>query len=101
MAQLGQYDIGDRVRVSVRFRDLRGALADPTAVTAKTKTPSGTTTSYVYGTADELVRDDTGRYHLDIDVSASGYWAYRFEGTGDVVAAAEGRFEVDTSEFGS
>jgi hypothetical protein len=93
------YDVGDRVRLSCQFRALNGAPADPSTVTVKHRAGAGPVTPLVYGTDGEVVRTGPGAYYVDIDVDAPGDWFYRFEGTGDVVAAAEGRFDVRETAF--
>lgn len=93
------YDLGDLVRVAATFKDTANAAVDPTAVNFKFKGPSGTITTYVYGTDAEVVKDSTGNYHVDIDADAAGFWYYRFYSTGAGQGAAEGVFVVDRSKF--
>ena len=90
---MNQYDVGDLVRISVKFRDLNGALADPTTVTGWYKDPSGNKTT------PSVTQDATGSYHMDIDVDESGVWHYGFKGTGAVVAAGEDSFEAKATRF--
>jgi hypothetical protein len=93
------YDIGDLVRVTGVFTNSAGTEIDPSVVTFKVKDPANVTTTYIYGTDVELVKDSTGNYYVDIDVDDDGSWYYRFESTGTGQAAAEGRFVVNTSYF--
>jgi len=93
------YDIGDVVRCSAAFTDADGAAADPTTLTFRWQTPAGVEASYVYGTDDELVKDGTGNYHVDLTIDNDGVWYHRFEGTGTNVAAAESYFVIQQSEF--
>jgi len=93
------YDSGDLVRVSATFTNADDDSADPTAVTFKWQQPDGTETEYVYGEDDELVKDDTGDYHVDLSPTTAGRHYVRFEGTGSVQAAVEGWFAVRGSEF--
>ena len=93
------YDVGDLVRVSLAFTDENGADADTTTVRGRFREPSGTVTTYVFGTDSELVKDATGNYHFELSPTASGEWRYRGEGTGTVQAAAEGRFVVRATAF--
>ncbi len=58
------------------------------------RTPAGVTTTYVYLTDNELVKDSTGKYHVDINANAAGTWYYRFFSTGTGQAAEERQFEV-------
>ncbi len=94
-----EYDIGDEVRVSAAFQSLANVLTDPTTVTVKVKDPANAITSYVYGTDEELVKDSTGMYHLDVTPDQSGTWYYRFASTGTVTAAEEKSFLVRESNF--
>lgn len=97
-----QYDKGDRVRISTAFTDSDGTAFDPNTVTAKYLDPSSNTTTYVYGTDAELVKDSTGNYHVDIYVDEIGRWHYRFEGTdssGNEQGADENYFEVIATKF--
>jgi ribosomal protein L21E len=86
---MNHYEVGDAVRVTVTFRDLNGAVADPTTVVAKYRRETDAVTTKTYGTDAEVVRDSLGVYHIDITPSAAGTWHARFAGTGAVIAAAE------------
>lgn len=92
------YDVGDVVRCTATF-SVSGTNTDPSAVTFKYKAPSGTITTYVYGTDAQLVKSAVGIYYVDVTVSAPGSYAYRFSSTGTGRAAAEGRFEASHSQF--
>lgn len=94
-----EYDKGDVVRCSATFTNAAGTPIDPTAVIFKFKTPASAITTYTYGVDAELVKDDTGDYHVDIDANAVGVWAYRFYSTGTGQAADEDIFVVDTTRF--
>jgi hypothetical protein len=83
-----EHDIGDLVRVEAQFADLAGAPADPGAVALRVRKPDGTVltptpTSSVVG---------TWAHTLSVDIS--GWWTYRFVGTGVNAAAEEARFFV-------
>lgn len=93
------YDIGDEVRCSVTFTDQDGNDADPGTVEFKYQQPDGTETTYTYGTDPEVVKSSTGNYHVDVSVTAAGYWYYRWEGTGVVQSASEAWFVARRSEF--
>ena len=68
-------------------------------VAFKIKSLSGETISYEYGQDAELVKDDVGKYHVDISITASGKWYYRFFSTGIGHAAGETSFQVRKSAF--
>jgi hypothetical protein len=95
------YDKGDLVRCRATFRDPEDndAYVDPAVVKFKFKTPAGATTTYTYGTDVQLVKDSTGKYHVDVDANAAGQWSYRFEATGALQAAQEGVFTVNAGAF--
>lgn len=93
------YDIGDKVRVTASFTNLDGDAADPTTVTVKVQPPGGTITSYVHGTDDEVEKDATGVYHIDLSTDRPGRWRYRWETTGLVEAAEDGHFDVRNSDL--
>jgi secreted protein with Ig-like and vWFA domain len=95
---INTYEIGDLVRIRGLFT-IDNKATDPTTVVGKFKDPSGTTTTYTYGTDAELVRDGTGNYYFDIDVDEAGVWNYRMAGEGTAQAAAEGKFFVSSTSF--
>lgn len=88
------YDIGDLVKISATFTDENGTATDPTTLEAAFKSPSGTISTFTYGTDPEVVRDSAGVYHLDISITESGRYDYRWSSTGTGQAAEEGYFEV-------
>ena len=93
-------DIGDIYRVSVPFTDADGTPQDPTTVKMFFRKPDATRVTYTYLTDAELVRDDVGKYHVDLTIDQSGTWTYRFEGaSGPVTAADEETFDVKESRF--
>jgi hypothetical protein len=95
-----QFDWGDLARFSVTFTDAVGTATDPTTITYRLLHPDGTTeTTYNYGTDAALIRDGVGAYHADVLLTTVGYWAWRWEGTGAVQAAVEGRILAIESPF--
>lgn len=93
------YPKGNVIRIRATFKDLANTLGDPTAVSFSFKNPAGITTTYLYNTDVELVRETTGVYHVDIDADTVGIWYHKFFSTGTGQAAAEGSFVVDVSNF--
>lgn len=92
------YDIGDSVRLTAEFTAPdSGAPVDPALVRLRIMNPAGTTE--VFEHPGELVRISAGVYRRVVPVEASGVWAYRFEGSGAVNAAAESKFRVRASAF--
>lgn len=86
------YDIGDKIRCSVWFRNQAGEPSDPTEVTFKIRTPDGTVSEH------SATRSEKGNYYYDYTITMPGVHYYRFEGTGDVVAAVEKSFTVRRSK---
>lgn len=86
------------VRVSSEFT-VSSVDTDPTTVKCFYKDPNNVVTTLVYGTDAALVKDSTGKYHVDIQASIAGNWWYRFEATGSVVAANEAEFVISLSQI--
>lgn len=96
----GRHAVNTTVRLAVNFQDDDGTDVDPTTVTFKAYSPSGTTTTYVYATDAALVRSNTGDYYVDFVPDESGRWYYRWSSTGTGTAIAiEGTFIVQASVF--
>lgn len=93
------YDIGDQVRLTVRFADEAGEAVDPTVVVCKTASPLGLVSTYTYGVDEGVGREDEGSYFVDLIVTVPGAWSYRWESSGAVTAAGEGQFNVRRSAF--
>lgn len=89
------HDLGDLVRVSGSFRDaILGGAIDPDVVKLSVRSPDGTVTTYTHGTDAEVVKDQVGEYHADINADQSGTCYYRWWSTGEGQAAEENRFVV-------
>lgn len=91
------YDVGDVVRSTATFK-VAGVLTDPTTVTFKYKSPSGTIVTKTYALS-EVTKDSTGIYHYDFTVDAAGTWFYRWISTGTAAGASEVQIQVRKSEF--
>jgi len=91
------YNKGARVRYAATFT-VSSVNADPTAVFLKIQDPSGNEATYTYSLG-EVTKTATGQYRKDIDIDETGYWYYRWEGTGAVVAASEAHLLVRSTEF--
>jgi hypothetical protein len=74
-------------------------VTDPSTVTLKIRTPSGTESSHVYGTDVNVIKDSTGKYHYVLTLDAKGDWYQRWIGTGAVVTAGEKVLRVQRSSF--
>ena len=101
MSGPNEYALGALVQVAAVFRNpASGALMDPAAVFFKFKDPtSGVVTIYTYGVDSQLVKDSTGKYHVDVNASSVGRWYYKFYSTGSGQAAYENHFSVKSSNF--
>jgi hypothetical protein len=96
----GKIYYGTVLRLTATFVDGDGTATNPDTVTLKTYSPSGTETSYVYGTDAEMQRPATGSYTGDITPDEPGRWFYRWETTGDgTTITNEGAFNVQDSPF--
>ena len=92
------YDIGDLVILKATFL-VEETPTDPSTVTFRLLRPDKTKLVYVYETDDELTQLSEGVYEVEIPITKSGTWIYRFEGTGDAVAAEEASFNVRKSKI--
>ena len=93
---MNEYDIGDSVRTSTEFK-VASVLTDPTVITLKVKTPTGTISTYIYNSGDGvIIRDSAGVYRADIVVTAAGTWTYKWIGTGAAAAVEERQFRART-----
>ncbi|MGK3995069.1 hypothetical protein [Sorangium sp. So ce1024] len=94
---------GDIARLpTIEIRDEDGALADPTTLTIRVRTPLGSTIELVYGTAptsgpDSVTRTSAGVYVARVRITEErgvGVYGYSVIATGDVEAAESGNFTV-------
>lgn len=95
----GRIDIGDVMRLKVIFKDLAGAVVDPTAVTVQIKLPTDVVLEYTYLIGAEVIKDSTGTYHMDYLITMDGMHYYKWTGTGAVYAAEESQFFVKITQF--
>lgn len=100
MATGGSYLQGNGVRVQGTFvKD--GQNTDPTTVTLKLRSPSGTVLTYTYAQA-EITRSAVGVYYKEVPaltLNVVGKWWYRWIGEGAVAAAAEAYFTITDSRI--
>ena len=85
--------VGDSVRCHAIFRLMTGAVTDPTTIVAKHEDPSGTETT------PTATKTTAGRYYFDLTIDEAGTWSFQFVGTGDIVAAGEATFTVESTVF--
>lgn len=94
------YPSGTVVRVAVLWTNTAGTPTDPTTVSLEYRLyPDGDVTTLVYATDAEVVRDSAGAYHVDLDLSSSGKWRYKWTGVGNIDADEEGYFVLSASNF--
>src|SRR5688572_9031183 len=78
-----KYHEGEVVTVQGTFTDTNGNVTDPSVVKITTVNPSGTETTYVYGTDAEVTKASTGIYRMNIDTTSNrGLWLYTWWSTG-------------------
>lgn len=94
---MNSYDKYQVVKLKVTFT--LGGVIDPTTVTFKIIDPAGHTTTYVYGTDSQLVRDSEGVYYVIWTLSLSGGYDYEFIGTGVCAAAVASTLYTKFSAF--
>lgn len=90
---------GETCRFAVAITDVDATAADPGALRLRVRDPSGTTTTYTYGTDAEVVRSGAGTYRADLSLSIAGTWAYRWESDAPNPGAAEGSVTVERSSL--
>ncbi len=94
------FDIGDRLRLTVTFKDVDDAPSDPTEVTIQHRnSEAGSVTETYDGGAGLVVKDSTGVYHLDANLDKPGRWYWRAQGEDTPEAAGERSFTVRSSQF--
>lgn len=80
--------VGDTVRLQATFKDVSGALTNPTVTSLKYRINAGDTVTVLQAS---LTNSSTGVWHYDLEIATAGAYEYSFEGTGT----------VDKSEFGT
>lgn len=95
---INHYWTGAAVRCEILVKDIVEALHDPAGMKFKYTTAAGVTTTYIYGTDVQLVRDGAGAYHVDVATAgADGDWSYRWESTDGL--AEESSFHVKGTQI--
>ncbi len=92
-------DTGDVIRSSVTFKNISGTVVDPDSVVLEIKLPDSTVISYTYLVGPTVVKDSTGKYHVDYLLTQSGIHYTKWTGSGSVFAAEESQFFVKISQF--
>lgn len=76
------YPKGKTIRISGAYA-VSGVATDPTTAVLAIETPAGVETTYTYA-AGTVTKASTGNFYKDIVLSESGYYKYRWTGTGAV-----------------
>lgn len=91
---------GTRSGLTAVFRDgLTEAVGDPTAVSVKTESPSGTITTYVYGVASEVTKLSTGTYRFSFLPNSAGDWFIYGIGAGGLDVVGREKLTVLDTPF--
>lgn len=88
------YWVNDQVVATTTFSTAAGTATNPTTVTYKVQGPTGTVTSYVYGTNNEVARTTTGVYTCTFTATSAGPWIVAAIGTGAVQRSDVDRISV-------
>jgi hypothetical protein len=88
------YTVGTKVTMTGTFRDVSGALVDPTTVTAMVNLPDGS----VVDISSTLINVSVGVYTVTYVPTQAGGHDYRIQGTGNCQVASDGSFNA-TSLF--
>lgn len=92
--------IGNTVRFTgtVASRLTRSRI-DPGTVAFKVRSPSGTVTTYTYGSNSEVTKIGTGIYACDLDLATAGVWTWVFECSGSAKGLITGSVTMVASGF--
>jgi hypothetical protein len=97
---LQTYDIGDLIKLEVRFINDAGDPAEPTTVKLTLLKPNG---SYVFhdfaDVGTTIVAEGEGVYSLTITAQYSGKHNFRWEATGPGAGSEEGYFWVSLNKL--
>lgn len=88
---MNNYDIGSMVALTAAFTDSNGAAVSPSSVLLRVKPPTGSTQVFT------PTLTSSGNYVYNFTTALAGTHYYRFEGSGAVVAVADGSFNVNSS----
>jgi|SRR5580704_10205922 hypothetical protein len=94
---MNSYPTNISIQLTAAFTDdITGVLTDPVKVTLRVMDPTGA--SVLYGPTS-VNHPSVGNFNFRIIPTIPGTWRWRWEGTGSVFAANEGRCEVRPSAF--
>jgi hypothetical protein len=91
---------GETVKFSTVISDMNSAVADPVGgVTFMIHSPSGTVSTYIYGTDVEIIKASTGKYSINLDVAEVGTYTYRWKTMTPAVSIKEDTILVVAALF--
>lgn len=96
---MSEWIVGDGARIPVTIADAAGQPIDPDLLRIKVMAPNDVSTTYTYGSGADVVREGIGRYYIDILLTASGHWHWRWESDAPKAGIAEGLISVRRSRF--
>lgn len=88
-----KYDIGQLLQITATVKDLNGDLVNPLDAIFRVKAPDGTITEY------DALNPETGIFTFDLQIAESGYYYFRFEGSGIYTAVADSSVISSPSPF--
>ena len=94
-----EYFWGTSVTVYAEFKNRTGSFIDPTTVAFSYKKPGAVEVTKTYGVDGEVIKEDVGKYYIDLDADTVGFWGWRAWSTGTGQAAYEGQFKIKGSQF--
>ena len=93
------YDVGNTILLSVSFTDpISGSPVAPSVVTLRVMNPLGVETDYQAGSPG-FSNPSLGNYSGLVFADLTGVWAYRWEASGSILAAADGQFQMVPTPF--
>jgi hypothetical protein len=87
------YDLGDGIRSKITISDDNGAVGDTTEVIFRLQDPNGVRSTV------PVIHDGPGLYHVAFSCQVAGTWSWRWEATGPITAAEEGKLNIHPSAF--
>lgn len=97
LSVINSYEFGNMVTLNVIFTDVTtNMLVDPSIVTLRVLDPNNVEKIY---TGSQVIRNSLGNYSYPVFGDLAGIWNYRWEGSGNVVAAQESQFNIIPSVF--
>ena len=83
-----ELQVGDTYCLSIEIKDaIADTLTDPANLSVVGKQPSGNTDTYAYNTDPEVVRNATGKCHVDYTWSEAGQHKWGSTGPPEAVEA--------------